>query len=50
MITCLQIPQGRGCIRSLVYSPSKPLERAWRECQERGYMVVKRVITFADIK
>lgn len=41
----LQIPRRRSQKIEICYSPSRPLEVAWEECQQKGFMVVKNVFT-----
>ena len=31
---------------AVVYSPSRPLEMAWEECQQKGFMVVAKVLSY----
>jgi len=35
---------------TIVYSPSKPLARAWEECKEKGFMCVSKVFDYEIIK
>lgn len=35
---------------NIVYSPSKPLDRAWEECKEKGFMCVSKMFDYETIK
>jgi hypothetical protein len=40
----------RGSVPSYVYSPSRPIDAAWEECQKKGYMSVSRVFPLDVVK
>jgi len=41
-----EIHKRRGAKLVICYSPSKPLDKAWKECQEKGFMVVSKVFDY----
>ena len=35
---------------TIIYSPSKPIDRAWEECKEKGFMCVSKVFDYETMK
>lgn len=45
-----EISRSKKVKASYCFSPSRPLEEAWKECQNKGFMVVSKVFDYNTLK